>query len=171
MTDQKSSPASVELEHKLAAVVLRWVRAYREAEAARLQAMVDRASYDSFPASDPVAPAASVESDEAPQQIECVINGDCLTLRCLPRGATATSHPSTRDADLSFDGEMPDGAMLHVLVHVQSLPSAEGAVEKSEATLPSEPVHAGEVPKRGQTAPSGGPAEPGEVTATTRAAR
>ena len=167
MTDQNRSTAGAELEHKLAGVVLRWVRAFREAETARLQAMVDRASYDSFPASDPVAPAASAESDDAPQQIECVINGDCLTLRCLPRGAMASSQSATHDADLSFDGELPDGGTLHVRVRVQALPSAQDAVGKSEATLPDEPVHAGEVPAQGQAGPSGGPARPGEMTATS----
>lgn len=171
MTDQKTSTANAELEHKLAGVVLRWVRAYREAETARLQAMVDRASYDSFPASDPVAPAASAESNDAPQEIECVINGACLTLRCLPRGATASKQTPVGDGDLSFDGQLPDGGMLHVRVLVQSLPSAEEAVEKSEATLPTEPVHAGEVPARGKAAASSGPAEPGEITATSRATR
>lgn len=171
MTDQKNSAASAELEHKLAGIVLRWVRAFREAETARLQAAVDRASYDSFPASDPVAPAASVESDNAPQEIECVINGDCLTLRCLPRGATASNRASAGDGDLSFDGQLPDGGMLHVRVVVQSLPSAEEAVERSEATLPARPVHAGELPARGEAAASSGPAEPGETTATSRAAR
>lgn len=170
MTDQKTSTAGTELEHKLAGVVLRWVRAYREAEAARRQASIDRASYDSFPASDPVAPATSMEADDAPQEVECVIKGDCMTLHCLPHGAR-TSQGSAPGSDLSFEGELPDGGLLRVQVRVEALPSAQTAVEDSEGNLPSEPVHAGEVPAHGQAAPSGGPAEPGETTATSRTSR
>ena len=171
MTDPKPSQASTELEHKLAGVILRWVHEYREAETARLQAIVDRASYDSFPASDPVAPATSVESDDAPQELECVIDGDRITLRCLPRGAR-TPQTVTGNADLDFNGELPGGGLLHVRVQVLSLPSAQAAIEKSEATLPDEPVHAGEVPAQGQTSTSSGPAEPGQTTAAdSRTAR
>ena len=55
--------SSDDTEHKLVGVIWHWLRAYRVAEAARREALLDRASYDSFPASDPVAPAASADPD------------------------------------------------------------------------------------------------------------
>ena len=39
----------------------------------------------------------------------------------------------------------PDGGRLHVRVHIRSVPSAQDSVERSEATLPDNPVHAGPV--------------------------
>ena len=132
-------------EHKLVGVIWHWLRAYRVAEAARREALLDRASYDSFPASDPVAPAASADPETDDQSIECVIDNDQLTLRCLPRGSTPAPQANGGEPDLEFEGSRPDGGQLHVRIHLRSVPSAQGAVERSEATLPDDPVHAGPV--------------------------
>ena len=132
-------------ERKLAGVIWHWLRAYRVAEAARREALLDRASYDSFPASDPVAPAASGDPETDDQAIECLIDNDQLTLRCLPRGVTPTPAVEGAEPDLEFEGERPDGGQLHVRIRIRSVPSAQDAVERSEATLPDNPVHAGPV--------------------------
>ena len=47
------------LEHRRLNLVRSWLRRSREASAAHTEAALDRASYESFPASDPMAPAAS----------------------------------------------------------------------------------------------------------------
>ena len=133
-----------DMEQKLAAVIGHWLRANRVAEAARREAVLDRASYDSFPASDPIAPAALCDPETDAQQLECVIDGDELTLRCAPRGATAPDQVA-RVPTLTLQGERSDGGRLEVRVHVRSMPSAEQAVGHSEAALPDDPVHAGPV--------------------------
>lgn len=146
-----------ELERKLAGVLGRWLQATRSAEKARREALLDRASYDSFPASDPVAPASMTEPERETQVIDCVIDGDSMTLRCAPHGASAALDAAGHRADLEFDAVDAAGEAVHVRIHVHTVPSAEGAIARSEATLPDQPVHAGPVPRAGSPQASGGP--------------
>ena len=133
-----------DMQHKLAGVIWYWLQANRTAEAARRESMLDRASYDSFPASDPIAPAALCDPENEAQEVECVIDADRLTLRCVPQGATKADH-AAREPELEFESERPDGGRLHVRVHVCAVPSAQNAVDQSDATMPDRPVHAGPV--------------------------
>jgi hypothetical protein len=60
-----------------------WLRRTHEASSAHTEAAIDRASFESFPASDPVAPAAA-SNDRSPalEEIECTLSAGEPVLRC-----------------------------------------------------------------------------------------
>ena len=68
-------PRDARLEEQLLSLVWGWMRRAREASAARTEAAIDRGSFESFPASDPVAPAVSTaEHEPGLEEIDCTVD-------------------------------------------------------------------------------------------------
>lgn len=88
---------------RLGDVVDSWLRASRAARAALVEAELDRAVRDTFPASDPIPPGSFVEQQAAMDEIVCTLEDGRLTLAYIEPGIAPA------DADARLDVELPDG--------------------------------------------------------------
>jgi hypothetical protein len=124
-----------QLEQQVLNLVRSWLRRSRESDAARTEAAIDRASFESFPASDPVAPAvASAERAPTLEEVDCTMTPRELVFRCAPREPDAGRPPPA----WTIEGATGDGGRLRLRVWVDDAPP-EAAVP---ATLELEPEHA-----------------------------
>jgi hypothetical protein len=124
------------LEHRLLNLVRSWLRRSREASAAHTEAALDRASYESFPASDPMAPAAS-QSEREPtlEEIDCTMSVATLVFRCAGREGPRTEAAAP---DWTIEGDAPGGGRIRMRIWVED---ADAAADVPSA-LELEPVHA-----------------------------
>jgi hypothetical protein len=129
------------LEHQVLNLVRNWMRRRREASAAHTEAAIDRGSFESFPASDPVAPAISTaEHAPALEEIDCTMCPDELVFRC----ATPETDGSRPPPAWTIEGDAPGGGRLRLRVWVDDT-KATGAVPQP---LELEPVHASIRPRQ-----------------------
>jgi hypothetical protein len=129
------------LERQVLDLVRDWMRRTLESEAANTEAAIDRGSFESFPASDPVAPATAT-SDRAPACVEfdCTMRRRELVFRCATREPDAHRPPPA----WTIEGDHGDGCRMTLRVWVEDEP-AEGPVP---STLDLEPVHASMRPRQ-----------------------
>ena len=127
--------ADARLEDQLLHLVRGWLRRSREASAAHTEAAIDRASFESFPASDPVAPAAASSARQpALEEIDCTMRPGLLEFRC----ASDTPDPSRPPPAWTIEGDAPGGGALRLRVWVDD----DAPQEAVPSTLELEPVHA-----------------------------
>jgi hypothetical protein len=123
------------LERQVLGLVRNWLRRAREASAARTEAAIDRGSFESFPASDPVAPAvSSTDREPALEEIDCTMHVDRLEFRCAPREPDASRPPPAS----TIEGDAPGGGRLRLRIWVDD----EAPAESVPQALELEPVHA-----------------------------
>lgn len=125
------------LQRQLLALVRHWLRVSREANAARIDASIDRASFESFPASDPVAPAvATGELEPAVEAIDCTLSPGELRFRLAPHGDApdALQPPPAFTIEGDADGE----GHLRLRVWVEDVAPRDTV----PGPLELEPVHA-----------------------------
>ncbi|RPH44728.1 MAG: hypothetical protein EHM87_09325 [Burkholderiales bacterium] len=129
------------LEQQVLDLVRNWMRRTRENAAAHTEAAIDRGSFESFPASDPVASATS-SSDHAPAlgEIDCTLRRNELVFRCAPR----EPDPERAPPAWTIEGDAGDGSRLRMRVWVED-EAPEGPVP---STLDLEPVHASIRPRQ-----------------------
>jgi hypothetical protein len=150
MTTRTPDPASpagqsplsdAHLEGQVLDLVRDWMRRTHENEAAHTEASIDRGSFESFPASDPVASAVAT-SDRTPAFVEfdCTMRRRELVFRCATREPDAHRPPPA----WTIEGDPGDGSRLTLRVWVEDEP-AEGPVP---STLDLEPVHASIRPRQ-----------------------
>ena len=129
------------LERQVLELVRGWMRRSREASAAHTEAAIDRGSFESFPASDPVAPVTS-STDRAPslERIDCTMTPDELIFR-----AASVEPDATRGAPAwLIEGAARDGGHLCVRVWVDDSPGRQAVPE----TLGLERDHASIRPRQ-----------------------
>lgn len=127
--------ADAGFEDKLLELVRNWMRKAREAASDRTEAAIDRASFESFPASDPVAPAAaSTDREPALEEVDCTMECDRLVFRCAPREPDAHRAPPA----WTLEGRAPDGGRMLLRVWIDDTPREQAVPQ----TLTLEPVHA-----------------------------
>lgn len=126
------------LEQKVLNLFGSWLRRTHEASAAHTEAAIDRASFESFPASDPVAPAAaSADRSPALEEIDCTMSAGELVFRVAP-ASERQAHDERPPPAWSSEGELSDGRRILLRVWV-----AETAVQETVPdTLELEPEHA-----------------------------
>ncbi len=130
-----SPPADGRLEHQVLELVRNWLRRAHEASAAHTEAAIDRGSFESFPASDPVAPAVpSTDREPGLEEIDCTMHVDRLEFRCASREPDASRPPPAS----TIEGDAPDGRHLRLRVWVDDSSPREGVPQSLEL----EPVHA-----------------------------
>lgn len=130
--DPKRDP---QFERQLMNLVRSWLRRTREASAARTEAALDRASFESFPASDPIAPAAAQrEREPALEEIDCTMSLATLVFRCAGHDGPRVDRPAPA---WTIEGDAPGGGRLHLRIWAED---DEGAGVPSALEL--EPVHA-----------------------------
>jgi hypothetical protein len=129
------------LEHQMLDLIRNWMRRNREHAAARTEAAIDRGSFESFPASDPVAPTTDT-GDHAPAigEVDCTMRRNELVFTCAVREADPDRPPPA----WTIDGDAGDGTHLRLRVWVEDTPE-DGPVP---ATLRLEPVHASMRPRQ-----------------------
>jgi hypothetical protein len=129
------------LEHQVLDLVRNWMRRSLEHTAARTEAAIDRGSFESFPASDPVA-SATATSDHTPAlgEIDCTMQRNELVFRCAAREGDPDRPPPA----WTIEGDAGDGTHLKLRVWVEDT-SEEGPVP---ATLELEAVHASIRPRQ-----------------------
>ncbi|HYF60245.1 MAG TPA: hypothetical protein VEA81_14945 [Burkholderiaceae bacterium] len=104
------------LSRQVLDLVRGWVRRSGEASAAQTEAAIDRGSFESFPASDPVASAvATAERGPMVRTIDCTMTTDSLVFRICRGDDTASAGPPPAYV---LDGEVPDGGRLSIRVWV-----------------------------------------------------
>jgi len=126
------------LERQVLNLFGNWLRRTHEASGAHTEAAIDRASFESFPASDPVAPAAA-SNDRSPalEEIECTMSPGELVFRCAPSGER--QGPDDRPPPAwSSEGDLSDGRRILLRVWVTDA----GARDTVPDTLELEPEHA-----------------------------
>jgi len=129
------------LEHQVLELVRNWMRRHREHAAARTEAAINRGSFESFPASDPVA-SATATGDHTPAlgEIDCTMRRNELVFRC----AALETDPDRPPPAWTIEGDTGDGSRLKLRVWVEDLPE-EGPVP---AMLQLEAVHASIRPRQ-----------------------
>lgn len=137
--DPADAPAGDDtaLPRQLFALVRHWLRVSREANAARIDASIDRASFESFPASDPVAPAvATGEHEPSLAAVDCTLTPGELVFRLGPRGDSpdALRPPPA----FTIEGDTDGDGRLRLCVWVDDV----AARDTVPAALELEPVHA-----------------------------
>lgn len=137
-----ANPArAARLDRALRELADRWLRRAREAEAARVEAALDRGSFESFPASDPVAPASGPsERGPASAEVDCRLSADQLVFRLAPREPDAGRPPPT----WTVEDDVGDGGRVRLRVWVEDAGAADGV----PAPLALEPVHASIRPRQ-----------------------
>jgi hypothetical protein len=136
-----SAATDARLEHQVLALVRNWLRRAREASAARTEAAIDRGSFESFPASDPVASAgSSTDREPSLEEIDCTMRTDRLEFRCAPREPDASRPPPAS----TIEGDAPGGGRMRLRIWVDDA-SPESGVPQS---LELEPVHASIRPRQ-----------------------
>lgn len=133
---QDDPQRDLRLEHQLLNLVRSWLRRTREASAVHTEAALDRASFESFPASDPVAPAASqTEREPSLEEIDCTMSIATLVFRCAGRDGPRVDRP---EPAWTIEGDAPGAGRLRVRIWVED---ADAAADVPSA-LELEPVHA-----------------------------
>ena len=129
------------LEHQVLDLVRNWMRRHHEHAATRTEAAIDRGSFESFPASDPVASAIAT-GDHTPTlgEIDCTMQRNELVFRCAAREGDPDRPPPA----WTIEGDTGDGRRLKLRVWVEDT-SEEGPVP---ATLELEAVHASIRPRQ-----------------------
>jgi hypothetical protein len=139
--DKKSSSGSrrdaASVDKRLLGIVHDWVDRAIEAERDHLEAELDRASFESFPASDPVAPAVTSQR-RAPFRIHCEVSGSRLSFSRAPRNEDPTGPAVRRDPSDTIEGTTASGARVRIEVHLQP-------DEASPESLELPPEHASAV--------------------------
>lgn len=103
-----------QFERQLLNLVRSWLRRTREASAARTEAALDRASFESFPASDPVAPAApQSEREPALEEIDCTMSLATLVFRCAGHDGPRIDRPAPA---WTIEGDAPGGGRLRLRI-------------------------------------------------------
>lgn len=129
------------LEHQVLGLVRNWLRRSHEAGAARTEAAIDRGSYESFPASDPVAPSgSSTDREPALEEIDCTMRADSLEFRCASRKPDATRPPPAS----IIEGEAPGGIRMRLRVWVDGEPPEAGIAQPLEL----DPMHSSICPRQ-----------------------
>jgi len=131
------------LEHQVLGLVRNWLRRSHEAGAARTEAAIDRGSYESFPASDPVAPSgSSTDREPALGEIDCTMRTDSLEFRCASREPDASRPPPAS----IIEGEAPGGNRMRLRVWVDGEPPEAGIARSLEL----DPAHASIQPRQAE---------------------
>jgi hypothetical protein len=138
-----SAHGSTGLEHQVLGLVRNWLRRSHEASGARTEAAIDRGSYESFPASDPVAPAgSSTDREPALEEIDCTMRTDSLEFRCASREPDATRPPPAS----IIEGDAPGGIRMRLRVWVDGEPPEAGIAQ----SLDLDPAHASIRPRQAE---------------------
>jgi hypothetical protein len=126
----------LQLEQQVLNLIRSWLRRTREASAARTEAALDRASFESFPASDPVAPAAS-QSERAPalEEIDCTMSVGTLVFRSAGVDGPRTDR---LEPEWTIEGDASGGGRIRMRIWVEDA----GAAADVPSALELEPVHA-----------------------------
>jgi hypothetical protein len=99
---------------QLAALVMGWIEDVQAANQEHLEAELDRASFESFPASDPVA-AASTNQRASTLRLECLVADDRLTF-CRTARSDDSASPERGEPYDRLELETPDGMVIIVEV-------------------------------------------------------
>jgi hypothetical protein len=99
---------------QVASLVMAWIAEVQASEGEYREAELDRASFESFPASDPVAPATASQGTSA-LRLECVVSDDRLTFCRTPRSDDAASPGGGAPQD-RLEFETADGLRVVVVV-------------------------------------------------------
>lgn len=139
----------MELEKQLLKLVSNWIRSVREAEDTRVEADIDHAVFETFPASDPISPAAaSDERASRVEEIDCVIDGATLTLSAAAHGDAV--HGGRPHAYM-IEGDLPEGGLLRLRVWVEATPQEEAVPSALQVPAEHASIRAmGEDRRRGQ---------------------
>ena len=126
-----------QLERQVLNLFGNWLRRTHEVSGAHTEAAIDRASFESFPASDPVSPAAA-SNDRSPalEEIECTMSPGELVFRCA--GGERHAPEDRPPPAWSSEGELSDGRRIRLQVWVDDV----GARDAVPDTLALEPEHA-----------------------------
>ncbi len=108
-----------DLEHKLAQIVWQWLRNARESQAAILEAELDRAVRDTFPASDPIAQNAVSERQGGLDEIDCIIADGSLTMQLHATSLASAEGDERSPAAYILEGQSPDGDRLKIYVYTR----------------------------------------------------
>jgi hypothetical protein len=99
---------------QIASLVMGWIEDVQASNREHLEAELDRASFESFPASDPVAPA-STNQRASTLRLECLVSDDRLTFRRTARSDDSASPERGAPYD-RLELETPDGMVIIVEV-------------------------------------------------------
>lgn len=128
---------------RLLAVLYEWIDRVQEADREHLEAELDRGSFESFPASDPVASAVATQR-RTTVRIECEIDDDRLT---FSRGLR-TEDPGGPDVhgalSAMLEGETPSGVRVRIAIH--SRDGDQTATTPENLAIP--PEHASIAPQQ-----------------------
>lgn len=123
LADSGSSRQSETLDDRLLATVLDWIGRLEQAESELLEAELDRASFESFPASDPVAPAVASSRRRSALRIDCEIADDRLVFSRALRTDDAASVATRGEPDEVIEGESHSGVQISLaLSHADRTP-------------------------------------------------
>jgi hypothetical protein len=98
---------------RLGQLVLDWLSRMQEAERAYVEAELDRASFESFPASDPMSPATAAHR-QTTLKVDCVIDDDRIAFTRALRTDDAASPAAGRPVLETLDVEGPDGTHIEI---------------------------------------------------------
>jgi hypothetical protein len=130
------------LDKQLLEIVYDWIERVQEAEREHLEAEIDRASFESFPASDPASPATASQG-ESKVRIDCELGADRLVFSRALRTDDPTG-PDVRGEPVgTIDGETPSGVRVRIGIRHPLHETEETTPENLE--LP--PEHASIAPK------------------------
>ena len=138
--EDKDREIAMELDKQLLKLVSNWIRSVREAEDSRMEADIDHAVFETFPASDPISPAAA--SDERVARVEaidCVIDGSTLTLSPAAQGDAV--HGGRPHAYV-IEGDLPEGGRLNLRVWVEATPQEEAVPAALNVPAEHASIHA-----------------------------
>jgi hypothetical protein len=129
------------LNKPLLGLLFDWIDQVQAAAREHLEAELDRASFESFPASDPAAPSMASQHRSA-VRIDCVVAEDRVTFTRALR--TDDTGPAVRgEATESIEGETPSG--VRVSIDVRRRVEEDAAAPQS---LELEPEHASILPRQ-----------------------
>jgi hypothetical protein len=130
------------MSRQLLDLVRGWMRISGEASGAKTEAAIDRGSFESFPASDPVASAiATAERAPSEECVDCTMTVDALTFR---RSGTNDTQGSRPPPAYTLEADVPGGGSLTIRVWVDDV-APQAAVPEA---LELEPVHASIRPRQ-----------------------
>ena len=123
----------------IARIVLDWLARMQLAEREYVEAELDRASFESFPASDPVAPATDMQR-RTRLHIDCMLSEDRLSFARARRSDDNDSPAASGERVETLEIEMPEG--LRVVIDVRQ---ADAATNPGREPLELPPEHASQV--------------------------
>jgi hypothetical protein len=123
------------VDRHLLGIVLEWIDRVQVADREHVEAELDRASFESFPASDPVAPSLASQR-RSTVRIDCEVSEDRLTFcRALrtddPTGPEVRGEPTD-----TLEGETPSGVRVRISVRTRAVDPQDAVPESLE--LPPE---------------------------------